>query len=142
CQGLRRQKFHLQFVQKYGILFFADGKAPAICAVVAQLDRALESDSKGQRFESPRPHHKNTLQRVARRRVFFIFSASAGETFSAYSIPSRSTLCSHRSCSRTVPRTRPSRGFLTRARGAGRSLSRGERPSIRQTALSSRVRMS
>ena len=28
------------------------------CAVVAQLDRALDSDSKGQRFESPRPHHK------------------------------------------------------------------------------------
>ena len=27
------------------------------CAVVAQLDRALDSDSKGQRFESPRPHH-------------------------------------------------------------------------------------
>ena len=33
------------------------------CAVVAQLDRALDSDSKGQRFESPRPHHR-TPRRV------------------------------------------------------------------------------
>ena len=31
------------------------------CAVVAQLDRALDSDSKGQRFESPRPHQKRSL---------------------------------------------------------------------------------
>ena len=41
------------------------------CAVVAQLDRALDSDSKGQRFESPRPHQKRSLYCITV--TFFIF---------------------------------------------------------------------
>ena len=40
----------------YSLLLMAVPSAD--CAVVAQLDRALDSDSKGQRFESPRPHQK------------------------------------------------------------------------------------
>ena len=40
----------------YSLLLMAVPSAS--CAVVAQLDRALDSDSKGQRFESPRPHQK------------------------------------------------------------------------------------
>ena len=43
------------------------------CAVVAQLDRALDSDSKGQRFESPRPHQKGRC--IAVQRPFYFVTA-------------------------------------------------------------------
>ena len=44
-----------------------------ICAVVAQLDRVLDSDSKGQRFESSRPHQKQ----CPLGRCFFLFGKGA-----------------------------------------------------------------
>lgn len=71
-----RQKFHLHFALKYGILFDADGFISS-CAVVAQLDRALDSDSKGQRFESPRPHQSMKI------RTFFLWEK--GSDFWFYS---------------------------------------------------------
>ena len=59
----RPQKNHLHFPAEFGILYkFPRFREPIRkCAVVAQLDRALDSDSKGQRFESPRPHQKRSL---------------------------------------------------------------------------------
>lgn len=67
---------HLHFCAGFAILY----KFPILrgqktkCAVVAQLDRALDSDSKGQRFESPRPHQKRSL--YCSTVTFFIFLGS------------------------------------------------------------------
>ena len=67
---------HLHFCAGFAILY----KFPILrgqktkCAVVAQLDRALDSDSKGQRFESPRPHQKRSL--YCSTATFFIFLGS------------------------------------------------------------------
>ena len=60
----------------YSLLLMAVPSAS--CAVVAQLDRALDSDSKGQRFESPRPHQNSTLERLLRGVFVLPLGASAG----------------------------------------------------------------
>ena len=59
---------------------------PAGCAVVAQLDRALDSDSKGQRFESPRPHQKAA---VLDGGLFLLLSRGAGQQKSPSPAPKR-----------------------------------------------------
>ena len=70
-----RRKNRLHFCRGFAILYKLPQRAApagaAYCAVVAQLDRALDSDSKGQRFESPRPHQKRSL--YCRTATFFIF---------------------------------------------------------------------
>ena len=84
-------------------LFFFHQK---ICAVVAQLDRALDSDSKGQRFESPRPHQEQHLCGCC---SFLLYPGS----FSHNSTPSHSTQKPPRPCAQcTGSRGGKSRMFI------------------------------
>ena len=68
----------------YSLLLMAVPSAS--CAVVAQLDRALDSDSKGQRFESPRPHQKAA---VLDGGLFLLLSRGAGQQKSPSPAPQR-----------------------------------------------------
>ena len=51
---------------------------------VAQLDRALDSDSKGQRFESSRVRHKSPENTVFSGLCFFAFCSTYGSTYFFY----------------------------------------------------------
>ena len=68
----------------YSLLLMAGTSAR--CAVVAQLDRALDSDSKGQRFESPRPHQKAA---VLDGGLFLLLPRGAGQQKSPSPAPRR-----------------------------------------------------
>ena len=68
----------------YSLLLMAVPSAS--CAVVAQLDRALDSDSKGQRFESPRPHQKAA---VLDGGLFLLLPRGAGQQKSPSPAPKR-----------------------------------------------------
>ena len=63
--------FPFPFSKEYAILYKHSRKAvKTLYAPVAQLDRALDSDSKGHRFDSCRAYQKNRLSKFDRRFYF------------------------------------------------------------------------